>query len=555
MYKQYTNNEIILGLPTEYLLPKNHIARVISRFVDSIPEKELYPKDNSLGRPEYSPAMLLKILLFAYMRRTFSGRRIQQMAEENIPMKWLIGDMDLVPSYRTINRFRTSPAMKILIKKAFGRFRQILLDNSLITDDAIFIDGTKIQADANKYSFVWRKSSEKFEAKLDETLAEFYPELIQSKVDAAIEVEDTVERLEKIDSNLNQEIKDLDKTIDHEIIRPGGSPAKKRRRMLKHLRHRIETDFLPRKHRYVQNDHTFGDRNSFSKTDHDATFMRMKEDPMQNGQLKPGYNLQIGTQKQFTLYYDVFQRPTDQRTLQPFVDKINFSQTPFKYIVADAGYGSESNYTYLEKHHEMALIPYTMYEKELSRKYQRDKSKLQNWRFDESNNCYIDNHDIRFSFKGFSRRVDKQGFVRHFKNYEADIYDDPEHYYYSTTKSGYQRRISINSNWERQKQQMKDQLSSAEGAEIFSQRKIEPETVFGHLKARLAFNRLSVRGMDQVKCELGIILMAGNIEKLVARMTNCFVRVQKIEQFFKITEELLVFFLEPRLMSQFLLIF
>ncbi|WP_338092492.1 transposase, partial [Lentilactobacillus sunkii] len=112
--------------------------------------------------------MMLKMTLFAYSRKVFSGRKIQQMAEESIPMKWLIGDPDVVPSYRTIDRFRTDEQTTKHIALMYLQFRQSLIDNNLLSDEAIFIDGTKILADANKYSFVWRKSIENFECKLDQ---------------------------------------------------------------------------------------------------------------------------------------------------------------------------------------------------------------------------------------------------------------------------------------------------------------------------------------------------------------------------------------------------
>lgn len=172
MYEQYNNNEVVLAPTTEYLLSKNHIDCLISMFIDIVPDTELYGETSLTGRPQYLPAMMLKILLCAYTRKTCSGRKIQQMIEENIAMMWLIGDADGVFSYRTINRFRTSLQMTKLIQKAFVRFRQLLVDNAMI-DNKVFIDGTKINASSNKYSFVWRKSSEKYEQQLGEKLPKF----------------------------------------------------------------------------------------------------------------------------------------------------------------------------------------------------------------------------------------------------------------------------------------------------------------------------------------------------------------------------------------------
>ena len=518
MYQQYNNNQTSLTLPIELGLPKGHIVYVINAFIDSIPATVLYANESLIGRPQYSPATLLKILLFAYSRQTFSGRMIEQMTQENLAMKYLIGDPDVVPSYRTINRFRSDPKNRSLIEIMYLYFRQSLINNGIINHEALFIDGTKINADANKYSFIWRKSSEKFEARLDVKTKALYHDLIQEQVNVAMIAEDdrtSVEALRAANSALDQEIGQLDKEIAAEKPVVGGSAKKRQRRRLKKFQHLIQTDYLPRKQKYEEQQATFGDRNSYSKTDHDATFMRMKEDPMLNGQLKPGYNLQIATQSQFVLYYQVNQRPTDQRTLIPFLEKIDFEQTPVNYIVADAGYGSEQNYAYInETLNRKALIPYTMYRKEQTKRYRNDPQKFQNWHYNTGDDSYTDHHQIHFSFLKRTTRTDKYGYTRHYKVYQADEYGDPEKYYWSRTPKDHPRQISVNENWQQQKETIRQQLSSPEGGAIFAKRKIEDEPVFGNLKANLGFRRLAVRGLSAATNEIGIALMAGNLKKL-----------------------------------------
>lgn len=202
-----------------------------------------------------------------------------------------------------------------------------------------------------------------------------------------------------------------DQAIATEKVKPGSSANKRRRRQLKKYTHLLQNDLIPRKQRYQEAHAQFGDRNSYSKTDPDATFMRMKEDPMMNGQLKPGYNVQIGTQHQFVLYYNVNQRPTDQRTLIPLLQKID---RHFVYIVADAGYGSEPNYDHIMKVcFSIPLIPYTIYLKELSRRYRKNMSKRQNWLYEKALDRYTDNHGIHFHCKTEYDRKDKAGNHRH----------------------------------------------------------------------------------------------------------------------------------------------
>ncbi len=142
----------------------------------------------------------------------------------------------------------------------------------------------------------------------------------------------------------------------------------------------LSQDYLPRLKKYENQLATFGDRNSYSKTDTDATFMRMKEDHMKNGQLKPGYNVQAGTENQFIIGYSIHQRPTDTRCFEPHFQKLQAADLPFpNTIVADGGYGGETNYKYAKKEGFDTLIPYNTMRKEQSRSFKKDPSQVMNW--------------------------------------------------------------------------------------------------------------------------------------------------------------------------------
>ena len=152
MYKNYNTAQTSIALNLNFDIPNNHIARLIDMFVETIPHNIIETSVATTGRPAYHPAMLIKMLLFAYSRKVFSGRRIVEMNTENIPMKWLSQDATI--SYKTINNFRSSKEVSNLIKISFIYFTKLLADNGMIEDEAVFIDGTKIEADANKYSFM-----------------------------------------------------------------------------------------------------------------------------------------------------------------------------------------------------------------------------------------------------------------------------------------------------------------------------------------------------------------------------------------------------------------
>ena len=192
-------------------------------------------------------------------------------------------------------------------------------------------------------------------------------------------------------------------------------------------------------------------------------------------------------------------------------------------IVADAGYGSESNYRYLEDEfgQHTVLIPYGTMLKENSRKWQSDDRKVMNWDYHEKDDYFINPQNVRFNFNAYRQRTDKYGFTRDFKEYIAEKYDE-NHQLISAalTPKGYLKRISVNENWEYFKSKQRELLSAPETGQIYAQRKIDVEPVFGKMKASLHFNRFSVRGFDKVTKEAGIVILALNIMKLVTVGTS-----------------------------------
>lgn len=445
MYQNYITGQTALTLNLDFTIPSNHLANIISQFVDSISEDVLLGKTAKTGRPAYHPAMMLKILLFAYSRRVFSGRKIELMLEENVPMMVLADHQKI--SYHTINNFRSSNHANELVKKSFLYFTNLLEAEGLINEGAVFIDGTKIEADANRYTFVWRKAVEKFHKK---------------------------------------------------------------------LLHKLRKDYVPRMKKYEEAEEIFAGRNSYSKTDHDATFMHMKEDHMKNGQLKPGYNIQATTTNQYVVDFALYHNPTDFRTLEPFLKQMS-TLDKFDKIVADAGYGSEDNYSMLEKEHpdKKYYIPYTMYEKEKTRKYRSDPTRLANWFYDEKDDYYLDQNGVRFNFKYYSRRKDRStDQVRDFKVYEADEFQlTPELERLAKTKSGRQRQVRYNPNWQYLKEKAKEVLQSPEGRHIYSMRKYDVEPIFGHLKNIFGIRRTHLRSKKKVETDVGIAFMMMNLSK------------------------------------------
>lgn len=502
MYINYIMNQTCLPLELTAFLPENHIVFSIDKIVESLPSTTFEAIYHTYGRPSYHPKVVIKALIFAYSEGVFSGRKIEKMMQENLAMQWLTAQQIL--SYRTINRFRVSEGMERILTDIYSSFSAQLKIDQLITQQSLFIDGTKFEADANKYTFVWKKATEKYYEKLKQAEKNYYESEIAPMISHAVEKDQsegfTKEEMEEIQLLIEEELDEMEQDIQSTKEKQDLSNLKKKRRRLKKHRHKIKQDFLLREEKYAAYFDTFGERNSFSKTDPDATFMRMKEDHMMNGQLKAGYNVQIGTENQFVLHCGVFPNPADTRTLIPFIESLP-TKLP-RTIIADAGYGSEENLDYLVNTGIEAIVKYRLYDKEKKKAYRQSDHNLANWTYVEQEDQYIHPDGTLFRFSHLSNRQRASGYRS-----QARIYK-------TTKPEGEGRKsLAVNVRYEEQKQQMKEKLLSEEGGKLFAKRKIEVESVFGQVKANLGFTRLSVRGIAKVTKEIRLLFMANNVKK------------------------------------------
>ncbi|MER2076954.1 IS1182 family transposase [Psychrobacillus psychrotolerans] len=521
MFKDYNMNQVVLPLDLEVKLQENDIAFHIHHLVESIPDEAFKVFLRNTGCPAYHPRMMMKIILCAYSQSVFSGRKIEGLLYDSVRIMWLAQGYQ--PSYRTINRFRVQPEVSELIRQCFVQFRCQLVQEKLIDQEAIFIDGTKIEANANKFTFVWRKSVEKYNKGLIEKSNQLYNELLEKEIIPQMEREDeehlSLEELTQMVQKVEDVITEYDQQIEASSDALERKSLRRERKYPKQVRKEL-IDYIYRKQKYQRDFEIFGTRNSYSKTDHDATFMRMKDDYMKNGQLKAGYNVQIATEGQYTLAYSLFSNPTDTKTLIPFLDEIekNYFKLP-KHIVADAGYGSEQNYDdILSKRKREALITYNMYIKEQKKKQKQNKFNTANWKCDEENDTYTCPNQKQLSFKYHSIREDKTGYKREFKIYECeDCSGCPFRSSCTKAKEGNNRKLMVNEKWEQQKEYVSAKLSEEKTGSIYRQRKIDVEPVFGFLKANLRFSRFSVRGKPKVENEMGLALMAVNLRKFTVK--------------------------------------
>ena len=299
-YKDYNQNDFLLFPPCiGDFVPENHPVRTVNAILDNLDISEIESTYKGGGTTSYHPRMLLKVIVYAYLTNIYSGRRMASLLEENVFFMWLSG-MNR-PDFRTINRFRSERLADGRFESIFHQVVELLHDEGLISLDVQYIDGTKIESVANKYTFVWKgsveKNKEKLLAKVDGVLKE---------AEEALAEENAAEQPEEI---TKEDLQQRTDRILEKMDKEGVADRKLRKAVTK-----VKEESLPKLDEYDKHLEILGERNSYSKTDPDATFMHMKEDAMNNGQTKPGYNVQISTENQYIVNYDLYWRPTDYGT-------------------------------------------------------------------------------------------------------------------------------------------------------------------------------------------------------------------------------------------------
>ena len=515
VFKPYNQNQIpLIPMDIDARIPKKHLVRVVNSAIDQMNHSILFEQYQGGGTSAYHPVMLLKVIVYAYATKIYSCRNIAKQTRENIHFIWLTGDIQL--DFMTINRFR-SDRLKNIITKVFAKVVELLHKEGYIKLETYFLDGTKIESCASKYSWVWGKNTARYKSRLSAKVKELmeHIDLVNKSEDELYEGKDLPELGDEkeIDSNA---IKEAVEEIDQKLAQmPKNKQLKKAKRFL-------EKEALPRMKKYEQQELLLQERRSYSKTDTDATFMRMKEDHMKNGQLKPGYNVQIGTENQFVTGYSIHQTAGDTTTLKEhleIVEEMHNGQTP-KIIVADAGYGSEENYEYLLNKQIVPYVKYNTFHKEATKKWLEDPSKVQNFLYHEDTDNFYCPMGSRFDFEYSEQAKSKNGYVREIRVYKSVNCDGCEHREkcVKSSKANATRKIYINKRLNELKEHVRDLLTSETGLKMRSKRPIEVESVFGDIKGNFGVRRFSLKGLKKVAIEWALHCIGHNMRKLAVQL-------------------------------------
>ena len=489
---------LLLPPSLDELVPENHMVRVVDAVIDRLDISDILSTYRGGGNSAFNPKMMLKVLVFAYLSNVYSSRRIEELLKRDIYFMWLAGMKR--PDFRTINYYR-GKRLKVGFDTVFTQVVRLLHEEGFVSLKVQYIDGTKIESVANKYTFVWRGSVEKYDARLK---AKTEALLRQIEQNHAIENQENPAPEELTAEEVAERVERIREKVDADNL------SKEERKALK----QIETDAVPRMNRYKEQLETMGPRNSYSKTDPDATFMRMKEDAMLNGQLKPGYNVQISTENQFITNFGIYQRPTDTLTMISYLEsfKARYGMQS-EEIVADSGYGSEENYEYMFSNGMTPYVKYNMFHVEQRRGYRNNPFRVSNLFYNPDDDFYV------------CPMGQKLKFIRQEKRYTASGYQQTVSVYRAGRcegcplrgqchKSKRDRQIEVNHTLDDYKARARELLTSEQGLKHRSNRPIEPEAVFGQIKECGRFRRLRLKGLTGAKIDFGLKALAHNLRKL-----------------------------------------
>ena len=490
-------NQLFLPLNFETLIDENDPVWKLVEICDDLDYSRLN-KEYVRHRRAIDPAVMFEILVFAYLNGIYSSRDIEHVCKTDIRFMWLLQGQS-APDHSTFARFQNERLVEV-IEDLFYQFIKRLHELGEISFRNIFIDGTKIEANANRYTFVWAKSVEKNLQKLNAKINNELPELCKKyALSESASLTDVVDFIIKA--------RDL---LGIEFVYGRG----KRKSDLQRDYDRIYK-YLERINRYHESLTILGSRKSFSKTDLDATFMRMKEDHMNNGQLKPAYNVQIGVESEYIVGVGLFPNPTDTTTLIPFLKRLaqNIGRK-YENIIADAGYASEENYTYLEENRQNAYIKPADYEIRKTRKYKQNIYRVENLSYDETNDCFTCPNGKKLNHKYDSKRKTENGYETVKSYYICENCEGCPHREVCYKGKYENRKVGFSKTMARQKAEATKRITTEEGILLRVNRSIQVEGAFGVIKQDRDFRRFLTRGKVKTETQFFLLAFAFNIKKL-----------------------------------------
>ena len=516
------SKQTFLNIPmdVEGTIESDHIVRKIIKDVTNLDLSPLKQEYNKMGRPGIPVENLFSLLLFGYTRGIYTTRKLEMACKENICFMYIMQGKK--PDHSTIHKFQQ------LISRHESELMssqvQLLLEKGLLDLSTISIDGTKIQSVANKYSNVYRGSIGYHEKNLENKIIDTVINAFNGNTSSAtIEDYTVLELPSSIDSLINKpnpnsnkltnskslnrkyiarlELDDYITLVEWLItLTPEEINSNKQ---IKTLYKEIDGFFL-RKLKYLSQREILGDRNSYSKTDNDASFMRLKDDSFDSKILSPAYNMQLASSNGFIVGLTLTNQASDTRQLLPLIEKLETTSSidESTIILADAGYGSMENYEILESKNLEHLIPYMTQRFEHKRKYLKNEFRNEKFIFHDKEYAICPNGE-KLEYIDTRTTISPSGFTTN-----KDVYTTNKcsscSFKDQCTKNGTSKTIYNDKKWNAKKIEIYEKTSLPENAELYKLRSIVEQN-FGILKHNHKMSRFRNYG---IKMNLGISTIA-----------------------------------------------
>ena len=504
----YTPRQLKLPLVIEELIDVSDPVYTFCDVVEHIDLKKYFATEESkTGRPRCDSLKLLKVILFAFMEHGIQSlRELTKLCKTDIRYMYLLDGMK-APSHATFGNF-INCELTDKIEDIFKEVNGYIFERDDVDLSHAYIDGTKIEANANKYTWVWKNASLKNRSKLFVKISDLVDDM-NSTVFNPIGImikkreEYAIEYLEDI---LEQYSRAADIDVSRFVSGSG------RRKTVQQRQYQMLECCIERLKRYAEHIAICGsERNSYSKTDSDATFMRVKRDYMGNDQLLPAYNLQAAVCDEYLAVVDVRQYASDTECFVPLMEKFSqmYGHYP-RYPVADAGYGSFNNYIYCEEHGMEKYMKFPMFAKETKdKKYRNNPFRAENFRTE--NGMLVCPYGRRFRFK-CRVPVRRNRYGRTEEVYECENCEGCP-FKARCSKSRGNRTILVNRELTSMHREVIANLECIHGALLRMNRSIQSEGTFGVIKWDRSYKRLFRRGLSGVVLEITLIACGYNLYK------------------------------------------
>jgi transposase len=522
-FKEYDQDQIVeVPVLVKDAVKENMLVQIVDEVVESIDISKLSAFYSKKGCPAYHPRMMLKVWIYGFCNKVYTCRVLESKLREDLGFIYLSGNQR--PCFKTLSGFRSS-RMKGMVDEVFKELLLYLLERGYIDLEDLYVDGTMMEANANKYKINWAKNTARWKAAAQERVEGFLKqaEELQAQEDEEygnnglakyqgqeqISVELDSASLQGRIASINQKAEEL--------------ADKKRKRKLKSISNKVSKE-AQKIAKYEQQEKALAGRNSYSKTDQDATALRMKDDS-----LKPGYNVQITTSNQFILNTSVHATAADSATFESHMSQLGQyaeGMVPGVWrpaVTTDAGYGSEEAYAFLESKNWTGYVKYFTWHREHTGQIAKQPYRRENWHWDSQGGYFICPQGRKLYLAEEFDKKTKTGYTRHVHVYECESCQGCPAFKQcrrDTAPPDSNRRLWISWKLEAYKEKAKTLLASEQGKAKRAQRGVDVETPFGNIKHNRGYRRFLLRGKDKVYIEACLLSISHNLIKVECDVTG-----------------------------------